>query len=171
MFPRVLLLGWSRARGLSPPISIADGLPADRGPAHPIPQTPFPDEPDSGEGGWGHGARARRESAARVALRFVRAALSRQLFSTGYSLLNPDLYKYTGPDGQVFIVDKTAGLKSLTDRAGNVLTMTPLGISSQHPQVAGSSIGIVFQCGGAMGVGSEVRNAATASRAAFGLTS
>ena len=48
-----------------------------------------------------------------------------QLFNSGYSLFNPDLYKYTGPDGQVFVVDKTAGLKSLTDRAGNVLTMTP----------------------------------------------
>jgi RHS repeat-associated protein len=68
-----------------------------------------------------------------------------QLFNTGYSLLDPALYRYTSPDGQVFVVDKTAGLKSLTDRAGNVLTMTPLGIYSQHPQVAGSSLGIVFQ--------------------------
>jgi YD repeat-containing protein len=66
-----------------------------------------------------------------------------QLFNSGYSLFNPDLYKYTGPDGQVFVVDKTAGLKSLTDRAGNVLTMTPAGITSSHPQVPGSTLGIV----------------------------
>jgi YD repeat-containing protein len=59
--------------------------------------------------------------------------------------VRPDLYKYTGPDGQVFVVDKTAGLKSLTDRAGNVLTMTPAGIKSSHPQVAGSTLGIVFE--------------------------
>ena len=68
-----------------------------------------------------------------------------QLFNSGYSLFNPDLYRYTSPDGQVFVVDKNTGLKSLTDRAGNVLTMTPLGITSQHPQVAGSTLGVVFQ--------------------------
>jgi hypothetical protein len=68
-----------------------------------------------------------------------------QLFNSGYSLFNPSLYKYTGPDGQVFVVDKTAGLKSLTDRAGNVLTMTPAGITSSHPQVTGSTLGIVFE--------------------------
>ena len=67
-----------------------------------------------------------------------------QLFDSGYSLFNPDLYRYTGPDGQVFVVDKTAGLKSLTDRAGNVLTMTPAGITSSHPQVPGSTLGIAF---------------------------
>ena len=44
-----------------------------------------------------------------------------QLFNSGYSLFDPALYRYTCPDGQVFVVDKTAGLKSLTDRAGNVL--------------------------------------------------
>ncbi len=68
-----------------------------------------------------------------------------QLFNSGYSLFNPSLYKYTGPDGQVFVVDKSAGLKSLTDRAGNVLTMTPAGITSSHPLVPGSTLGIVYQ--------------------------
>ena len=67
-----------------------------------------------------------------------------QLFDSGYSLFNPDLYRYTGPDGQVFVVDKSAGLKSMTDRAGNVLTMTPAGITSSHPQVQGSTLGIAF---------------------------
>ncbi len=68
-----------------------------------------------------------------------------QLFNSGYSLFNPALYKYTAPDGQVFVVDRTTGLKSLTDRAGNVLTMTPAGISSSHPQVPGSALGVVFE--------------------------
>jgi len=68
-----------------------------------------------------------------------------QLFNSGYSLFDPTLYKYTSPDGQIFVVDRTAGLKSLTDRAGNVLTMTPAGITSSHPQVPGSNLGIAFQ--------------------------
>ena len=46
-------------------------------PLSPIPQTPFPACRINGEGGSGHGARSRRERAARVALRFVRSALSR----------------------------------------------------------------------------------------------
>jgi YD repeat-containing protein len=46
-------------------------------PARPIPQTPFPGSQICGEGGSGHGARARREGATRVALRFVRPAPSR----------------------------------------------------------------------------------------------
>jgi RHS repeat-associated protein len=46
-------------------------------PVCPSPQTPLPVHPNCGERGSGHGARARRERAARVALRFVRAALSR----------------------------------------------------------------------------------------------
>ena len=48
-----------------------------------------------------------------------------QLFGEGYRLFDPAAYRYTAPDGQVFVVGRTAGLKSLTDRAGNVLTMTP----------------------------------------------
>ena len=68
-----------------------------------------------------------------------------QLFNTGYSLLDPRVYRYTSPDGQVFVVDREDGLKSLTDRAGNVLTMTPAGISSKHPDVPGSEVGIAFE--------------------------
>jgi RHS repeat-associated protein len=67
-----------------------------------------------------------------------------QLFGAGYSLFSPASYRYVSPDGQVFVVDRAAGLVSLTDRSGNVLTMTPAGITSSHPEVAGSAIGVAF---------------------------
>ena len=68
-----------------------------------------------------------------------------QLFGTGFSLLDPAAYRYTSPDGQVYVVDRTAGLRTLTDRAGNVLAMTPAGLTSSHPAVPGSSVGLVFE--------------------------
>ena len=67
-----------------------------------------------------------------------------QLFGEGYRLFDPSAYRYTAPDGQVFTVSRTAGLQSLTDRAGNVLTMSPAGITSTHPEVPGSTLGLAF---------------------------
>ena len=67
-----------------------------------------------------------------------------QLFGEGYRLFDPAAYRYTAPDGQVFVVSRTAGLQSLTDRAGNVLTMSPAGITSTHPLVPGSTLGLAF---------------------------
>jgi YD repeat-containing protein len=67
-----------------------------------------------------------------------------QLFGEGYKLFDPAAYRYTAPDGQVFVVSRTAGLQSLTDRAGNVLTMSPAGITSTHPLVPGSTLGLAF---------------------------
>lgn len=48
---------------------------------------------------------------------------------SGSSLLDPSLYRYTSPDGRVFLVHDTEGLKSLTDLNGNVLTVNPGGIT------------------------------------------
>jgi RHS repeat-associated protein len=67
-----------------------------------------------------------------------------QLFGADYKLFDPSTYRYTAADGQVFVVDRVAGLKSLTDRAGNVLTMSPAGITSTHPEVPGSTLGLSF---------------------------
>ncbi|MBN2265519.1 MAG: hypothetical protein JW775_06870, partial [Candidatus Aminicenantes bacterium] len=67
-----------------------------------------------------------------------------QLFGSEYSLLDPAAYRYTAPDGRIFVVDRATGLRSLTDTAGNVLTVTFAGITASHPSVPGSSLGISF---------------------------
>ncbi len=43
-------------------------------------------------------------------------------------LYEPTLFKLTTHDGEVYILDEHDGLKSLTDRNGNTLTVTPEGI-------------------------------------------
>jgi RHS repeat-associated protein len=46
-----------------------------------------------------------------------------------FSLFDPSLYRYTSPDGRVFLVHDTQGLKSVTDLSGNSLTVSPNGIT------------------------------------------
>jgi len=49
--------------------------------------------------------------------------------ASSFALFDPALYRYTSPDGRVFVVHDSEGLKSLTDLNGNRLTVTPAGIT------------------------------------------
>src|SRR5262249_17931040 len=44
------------------------------------------------------------------------------------SLVDPDQYPLTLPDGRPFLVSRTGGLQSLTDLNGNQLSVSPAGI-------------------------------------------
>ena len=67
-----------------------------------------------------------------------------------FSLFDPSLYRYTSPDGRVFVVHDTEGLKSLTDLNGNVLTVGPNGITHS------SGVGITFHRDGAGRIGGVI---------------
>ena len=46
----------------------------------------------------------------------------------GFTTFNPHLFKFTAPEGEVYIVDEKLGLQSMTDRNGNTLSITRDGI-------------------------------------------
>ena len=50
-------------------------------------------------------------------------------FGSG-GIYDPQRFRLTAKDGTVYVLDRTSGLVSATDRSGNTLTVTPNGITS-----------------------------------------
>ena len=48
--------------------------------------------------------------------------------ASSFSLFDPSVYRYTSPDGRVFVVHEADGLQSVTDLNGNRLTIDPGGV-------------------------------------------
>ena len=46
-----------------------------------------------------------------------------------FDLYNPDLYEYTSPEGDVFLIHQSGGLRSVRDGNGNTLTIGPNGVT------------------------------------------
>src|SRR5262249_49614176 len=60
-----------------------------------------------------------------------------------FNTYDPQLYRYTAADGTKFEIDRTEGVKTITDPNGNTLTFGPGGITHS------SGVGVVFQRDGA----------------------
>ena len=51
-----------------------------------------------------------------------------ELYDFGFNVINPNRYRLTTTDGNVYIINQSTGLESITDTNGNTITLGPGGI-------------------------------------------
>ncbi len=71
------------------------------------------------------------------------------LFDYNGAVYNPTLFRYTSDEGDVYVIDERDGLRSMTDRNGNRLTVNTNGIVWTNAVTGGPGQSIAFQRDGA----------------------
>jgi len=68
-----------------------------------------------------------------------------ELLEYNGNVYNPSLFQYTSDEGEAFIIDERDGLRSMTDRNSNRLTVSTNGITWTNTVTGGPGLGVAFQ--------------------------